>query len=62
MRGGRDPPTRSLPWVNLGGGHANDHFYSGGRIDHAAQRIVRVQLRFADAKFLRTTQNRAQRS
>jgi hypothetical protein len=46
--GGGDPPTRSRPWVNLAGGHANDHFWAGGEIERAGADIARVQLRFAD--------------
>jgi hypothetical protein len=46
--GGGSPPTRSRPWVNLAGGHANDHFWAGGEIERAGADIARVQLRFAD--------------
>jgi hypothetical protein len=41
-------PTRSDPWVNLGGGGWPDRFYAGGRIDGAGVDIGRVELRFAD--------------
>ncbi len=46
--GGGDPPVRSRAWVNLAGGHANDHFWAGGEIERAGTNIARVQLRFAD--------------
>ena len=46
--GGGDAPVRSRPWVNLAGGHANDHFWAGGEIERAGADIARVQLRFAD--------------
>lgn len=46
--GAGDAPVRSRPWVNLAGGHANDHFWAGGEIERAGADIARVQLRFAD--------------
>lgn len=46
--GGGDPPIRSRPWVNLAGGHANDHFWAGGEIERAGSNVARIQLRFAD--------------
>lgn len=46
--GAGDAPIRSRPWVNLAGGHANDHFWAGGEIERAGADIARVQLRFAD--------------
>lgn len=46
--GAGDASVRSRPWVNLAGGHANDHFWAGGKIERTGADIARVQLRFAD--------------
>lgn len=46
--GGGDSPIRYRPWVNLAGGHANDHFWAGGEIERAGRNVARIQLRFAD--------------
>jgi hypothetical protein len=46
--GAGDQPTRSMPWVNLGGGGWPDQFYAGGRIDNAGIAIARIELRFAN--------------
>lgn len=46
--GAGEPPARSSPWVNLGGGELAHGFYAGGRIDSAGVDVARVQLRFAD--------------
>lgn len=46
--GAGEPPRRSTPWVNLGGGGWPDRFFAGGRIDNAGLDIVRVELRFAN--------------
>ncbi len=50
--GGGDPPVRSRPWVNLAGGHANDHFWAGGEIERAGTDIALIQLRFADGQIV----------
>jgi hypothetical protein len=47
--GAGDMPSRSTPWVNLGGGGWPDRFYAGGRIASAGFDIARVELRFANA-------------
>jgi hypothetical protein len=43
-----DPPRRSTPWVNLGGGGWPKWFFAGGWIDAAGQPAERIELRFAD--------------
>jgi hypothetical protein len=50
--GAGDPPPRSSPWVNLGGGDLAAGFYAGGPIDNAGADVARVQLQFADGLIL----------
>lgn len=46
--GAGDPPQRSTPWVNLGGGGWPDRFFAGGWISQAGAHIDRIELRFAN--------------
>jgi hypothetical protein len=46
--GAGDPPRRSAPWVNLGGGGWPTAFFAGGWIDGAGQPVDRVELRFTN--------------
>jgi hypothetical protein len=50
--GAGDPPQRSTPWVNLGGGGWPDRFFAGGWIEQAAAHVGRIELRFADGLVL----------
>ncbi|MDQ6778676.1 MAG: hypothetical protein M3071_21180 [Actinomycetota bacterium] len=50
--GGGSSPVRGRPWVNLAGGHGGDLFYTGGQIERAGTDIDRVQIRFADGRFV----------
>lgn len=51
--GAGDPPRRSRPWVNLGGGGWPDRFFAGGWIEAAGAEVARIELRFPNGIALR---------
>ncbi|MBV9001933.1 MAG: hypothetical protein JO304_22945 [Solirubrobacterales bacterium] len=51
--GSGEPPRRSRPWVNLGGGGWPDRFYAGGQIEDDGLGVDRIELRFANGVVLR---------